>query len=91
MREFIRSDGGWTTSYRKTSEDPEALGREKVRQKSVEYNNAIAAKIDEEWKQNILDLSQWDNAKDDRIEQLATLDELEGSAEEPTESVPNKH
>ena len=91
MREFIRSDGGWTTSYRKTSEDPEALGREKVRQKSVEYSNAIAAKIDEEWKQNILDLSQWDSAKEDRIEQLATLDELEGSAEEPTENVPNKH
>lgn len=57
----------------------------------MEYSNAIAAKIDEEWKQNILDLSQWDNAKEDRIEQLATLDELEGSAEEPTENVPNKH
>ena len=57
----------------------------------MEYSNAIAAKIDEEWKQNILDLSQWDNAKEDRIEQLATLDELEGSTEEPTENVPNKH
>ena len=58
------------------------MGRRKIKEKSDQYNRNIAAKIDEEWQQNILDLTKWDDAKAMRVQQLASLDEEEGSGEE---------